>query len=156
MSQDYGKDVKLRFNTDGTIDFAVSVTGDIDIVGGDEDELLEIRKQAAIQMIKFLLLTPLGSILDPNTNAPSNVGSEISGNVIPGQEHQGVIGDPMSGFSLMFLNSYIISSLKDVPFIQSIDNVTIEEGADKGVVKVRLDVTIQPDNIQLEVELDLP
>lgn len=110
----YGVDLKLQFKNDGTIDLAISETGDIDIVGGSGQANQDVKIQNALQQMKLVLITPAGSNLDEN------------GNPIPyGSNLLSTIGRKLNELNNLVIKQFVISSLYTLEFIDSIKNVLL-------------------------------
>lgn len=157
MSNNSVNDLKLVFNSDGTIDFDISPTGDISTtVTANMTEEESIRRNA-IQIITFLILTPLGSILNANTGLPTKIGNEAAGKVDPDpdKQHSGMLGEPMDQLSVLVLRTYIQSSLLQATFIDSINAIDILQDRLTGVVSVVLDLNIIQDNLRITTTIPI-
>ena len=142
----YGKDIKMKVNTAGEIDLAISRTGDLDLVGGDGSDTYLIRAENAAQQIKLRVITPLNSLKDENGNTLS-VGSELLKS----------IGSKHSELTFMYLRSSIQTSLNDLNFIQSINsiNFVVDRAKAPSSLKIQLSYTLKDDTAIYFVEFNI-
>lgn len=105
----YGKDLRLKIGTDGELDLVISPTGDLDIVGGDSEDTFQSRAENAAQQIKLRLITPFNTLKDEN-GQPISIGSQL----------HTLFGKKITELSAMLLKSYILASIIDLPFLDSV------------------------------------
>lgn len=131
----YGKDLKFSIsNKNGELDLSISSSGDLAIIGGDGDDALKIRLESTSQQIRIRILTPLNTLRDEYGN-PISIGSEL---------HK-LFGQKLTDMSAMLFKSYILSSIYDLPFIESINGIDFIGSKNNTSVQVLIKYTIKDD-----------
>ena len=87
----------------------------------------------------------MGTVPNEVTGQASDVGSEV--HTVFGQNLEDEI-------TVMLLKSYVLSALQNIPVISSVNAIDIID-ITHGAIKIRLDVTIAPDNVQIQTDIVL-
>lgn len=142
----YGKDLKVTFTLEGEMDLVISASGDLDLVGGDEDDAIEVRVEQAVQQIKIRIMTPFGSLKDEN-DVPITLGSNLLL----------AIGSNMRDESVLMFKSFISSSLASLPFIEQVNaiDLIINRKDNPTGMKLRIGFTLKEDTNVYYTTIDL-
>lgn len=151
MSQDplrafgntYGIDMRYDFKSDGTVDLMIDESGDIRLVGGTVAELIEVRRQNAIQQIVLRLLTRKDSLLDENGNAIS-FGSELDG----------MAGSKSTNLNKLVVRAYVMSCLQDYAWLEMITRIDVDFPK-TGLVTIILGIKLIDDSEIIEETIQL-
>jgi len=142
LTKTYGKDIRYDFKNDGTVDFVISPSGDIQLVGGSSSDDIEVRRQNAIQQIILRLLTPVNSLTDEN-GVPLPFGSNL----------YSLIGQKDTGLNRMAVRTYILYALSDYSWIEQILAIDVNF-QNNGVMEVILRYKLIDDNEIIEQTLE--
>lgn len=134
----YGIDMRYDFKSDGTVDLLIDESGDIRLVGGTVAELIEVRRQNAIQQIVLRLLTRKNSLLDENGNAIS-FGSEL----------HSLAGAKNTNLNKLVIRAYVMSCLQDYAWLEMITRIDVEFPT-AGVVQITLGIKLIDDSEIIE------
>lgn len=139
----YGKDMRYDFKRDGIVDLMIDESGDIQLVGGTMEEVIEVRRQNAIQQIFLRLLTAKDSLLDEKGNAIS-FGSDL----------HSLGGDKATDLNKLAVRAYVISCLKDFVWLELITRIDVEFPT-PGVVQIILGIKLIGDSQIIEETINL-
>lgn len=130
----YGIDIGYDFNKDGSIDFAISDSGDISLVGGSSTENMSKKRKNAIQQIILRIITPFNSMVDHE------------GQTIPfGSDLPNMIGAKDTGLNRNVMKAYVLSCLQDYQAIEAIVNLDVTFPT-PGVTSVELKIKLKDDD----------
>ncbi len=132
-SYGYGKDIGYKFETDGTVDFALSESGDISLVGGESTDSISQKRKNAIQQIILRIITPFGTLKDEE------------GKTIPfGSELPNMIGLKDTELNRHIMKAYVLSCLQDYNAIEAILDIDVSF-PDDGVARINLKIKLKDD-----------
>ena len=133
-SYGYGVDIGYKFNPDGSIDFNISDSGDIALVGGSPEETMDKKRKNAIQQIILRIITPFGGL------------SDESGNPIPfGSEIQGMIGAKDTSLNRQVMKAYVLTCLQGYNVIEAILNIEVVF-PQSGICEIKLMIKLKDDD----------
>jgi len=133
-SYGYGVDIGYEFKPDGSVDFKISDSGDIALVGGDGDDPLSQRRKNAIQQIILRIITPFGGITDQG------------GNAVPfGSEIQSMIGAKNTSINRHVMKAYILTCLQDYQALEAILNIDVHFTT-TGACEIKLMLKLKDDD----------
>ena len=130
----YGIDIGYTVNREGIIDFEVSESGDIRIIGAGEGEAISEKRKNAIQQIILRILTPYGSIPDEN-GRPTAFGSEL----------HSMIGMKDTDLNKMAIQAYVMSCLQDYQALESIHEIRVDF-ISPGTIQIKLGIKLKDDD----------
>ncbi len=130
----YGIDIGYVVNREGIIDFEISDSGDIRIIGAGEGEAISEKRKNAIQQIILRILTPYGTINDEN-GRPIAFGSEL----------HSMIGIKNTDLNKMAIQAYVMSCLQDYHALESIHKIQVDFVA-SGTMQIGLAIKLKDDN----------
>ena len=130
----YGIDIGYTINRGGIIDFEISESGDIRIIGAGEGEAISEKRKNAIQQIILRILTPYGTISDEN-GRPIAFGSEL----------HSMVGMKDTDLNKMAIQAYVMSCLQDYQALESIHEIRVDF-VTPGVIQIKLAIKLKNDN----------
>ena len=130
----YGIDIGYVINREGIIDFEISESGDIRIIGAGEGEAISEKRKNAIQQIILRILTPYGTVFDEN-GRPIAFGSEL----------HSMIGMKDTDLNRMAIQAYVMSCLQDYAALEAITEITVDF-IREGIIQIKLGVKLKDDN----------
>jgi hypothetical protein len=130
------KDFGISFKGDGSIDLGISSTGDLRVVGGNEEDDIKVKKELVLQDIRMALITPFGSLPDPNDSTGET--SLNFGNIAFDYLGKSQIAD-------MIIGSCIYSAVILVNGVEDILGMDLEKVTEDGKIKVRLQIKVTDD-----------
>lgn len=134
----YGIDMRYDFRNDGTVDLLIDESGDIRLVGGTVTELIEVRRQNAIQQIILRLLTPKDFLSDEKRN------------VFPfGSDLHSLVGNKDTDLNKLAVRAYVISCLQDYVWLEMITRIDVEF-LTSGVLQITLGIKLIDDSEIIE------
>lgn len=139
----YGIDMRYNFKSDGTVDLMIDESGDIRLVGGDLTEVIEVRRQNAIQQVVLRLLTRKDSLLDENGNAIS-FGSELGS----------LVGNKNTNLNRLAVRAYVMSCLQDYAWLEMITRIDVDFPT-TGVINIILGIKLIDDSEIIEETIQL-
>ena len=134
----YGKDMRYDFKNDGTVDLLIDESGDIRLVGGTISEIIEVRRQNAIQQVILRLLTRKDSLLDEDGNAIS-FGSDL----------HSLVGEKATDLNKLAVRAYVVSCLRDYAWLEMITRIDVDFPT-PGVIKITLGIKLIDDSQIIE------
>lgn len=139
----YGKDVGYEFNSDGSVDFAISDSGDLLLVGGDSDDSISLKRQNARQQILLRIITPFGSL------------QNHEGQTVPfGSEIPSMIGAKDTELNKRVMQAYVLSCLQGYQALEAILAIDVEFPS-PGVSRITLKIKLKDDDEILFETIDL-
>ena len=130
----YGIDIGYDFKSDGSIDFTISDSGDISLVGGSSTDIISKKRKNAIQQIVLRIITPFSSMVDHN------------GETIPfGSEFPNMVGVKDTNLNRTVMKAYVLSCLQDYRAIEAILNIDVSFPS-RGVINIKLTIKLKDDD----------
>ena len=130
----YGIDIGYDFNKDGSVDFTISDSGDIQLVGGSSTENISKKRKNAIQQIILRIITPFGGLVDQE------------GQTIPfGSDLINMIGAKDTELNRNVMKAYVLSCLQDYQAIEAIVNIGVVFPT-PGVTSIELKIKLKDDD----------
>lgn len=110
----YGIDIKLLYNSEGTIDLDVDETGDLALVGGDGEADILVKVENIIQQMAIRLQTPFGGLKD-----------EYGESIDLGSNLHELVGGKNSDINALIIKTYIMNALVDLSSIKAIIDIRL-------------------------------
>ena len=133
-SYGYGVDIGYTFRRERSIDFEISDSGDIALVGGSPEENMDKKRKNAIQQIVLRILTPFGGLSD-ESGSPIPFGSEI----------QAMIGAKDTSLNRQVMKAYVLTCLQDYRAIEAILNIEVIFPK-SGVCEIKIMIKLKDDD----------
>ena len=131
----YGIDIGYDLKEGGEMDFKISDSGDIALIGGSGLDPMEERRKNAKQQIALRILTPFGRLLDEQGDS-LGYGSSL----------YTLLGGKNTYLNRMALRTYVMACLGDYEPLESVTEIGINIPEDeKGVVQIRLRIKLKDD-----------
>lgn len=130
----YGVDIGYDFNKDGSIDFKISDSGDIQLVGGSSTENISVKRKNAIQQIILRIITPFGSMVDHDSKS------------IPfGSDIPAMVGAKDTDLNRTVMKAFVLSCLQDYNAIEAIVNINVIFPS-SGITIIELKIKLKDDD----------
>jgi len=130
----YGIDIGYDFKADGSIDFSISDSGDISLVGGSSTDTMAKKRKNALQQIMLRIITPFSSMVDHK------------GETVPfGSEFPNMVGVKDTNLNKTVMKAYVLSCLQDYRAIEAILNIDVTFPF-RGVINIKLTIKLKDDD----------